>query len=64
MAPEVLLGFTIQIKSPNEMFPCIYNHFETRINLQLDEQMFVYFLLAAVTLQAGIAQCGGPILRE
>ena len=29
-----------------------YNHFETKISHQLGEQMLVYILLAAVTLQS------------
>ena len=32
------------------MCPCFYNHFETKISHQLNKQMFVYVLLAAVTL--------------
>ena len=53
MAPEVLLGFTIQLMYTICMFSSIYKMFETKIGCQFGEQLFVY---AVVTLQAGTAQ--------
>ena len=50
MASEVLLGFTIQLMYTNDIFSCMYNLFETKISRQVGEQLFVYVLLAAVTL--------------
>ena len=34
------LGFTIRLMYRNDMFSCIYNHFETKISPQLGEHMF------------------------
>ena len=41
----------------NNVFSCIYHSFEVKILIsgRLGEQMFVYILLAAVTLLAGTA---------
>ena len=50
MDPEVLLGFTIRLMYTNSVFSCIYNHLDTKISRRLGLQMFVYVLLAAVTL--------------
>ena len=49
IASEVLLGFTTRLIT---CFHAFYNHFETKISRQISEQMFVYVLLAAVTLQS------------
>ena len=46
----MLLGFTIRLMYTNSVFSCIYNHLETKISRRLGEHMFVYVLLAAVTL--------------
>ena len=48
----MLLGFTIRLMYTNNMFSCIYNLLEIKISSRLNEQMFVYVLLAAVTLLA------------
>ena len=69
MAPEVLFDFTIQLMYTNCMFSSIYIMFETKIIRRFGEQLFVYILLAVVTLQAGTAQCdryveNKPLLRE
>ena len=50
MASEVLLGFTIRLMYTNDMFLCIYDLLGTEIGRRLDEQMFLYVFLAAITL--------------
>ena len=50
MVSEVLLGFTIRLMYTNDIFSSIYNLFETKRSRQVSKQLFVYVLLAAVTL--------------
>ena len=54
MDPEGILGFTIRLVYKNYIFTCTYDHFETKINLLLCEQMFVYLLLAAAAQQHAV----------
>ena len=58
----MLLGFTIELMYTNNMFSCIFDYFKAKISLRISELMFVYLLLAAVTLQAGNAQCDRSIV--
>ena len=48
----------------DDMFSCIYNRFEIKKGHRLSKQLFVYLLLAAVTLQAGTAQCDRSIVNK